>query len=238
MLNPALDPRAHRVRFQHEGRLQVRGLLQERAAQALRHCLQHDVPWTLAYRREGVSQTLPRQAWSALDATARARMLTELQAAARGQFGFAYESYMMVKAYADRLDPGLLLHQVLEYLNSPEFLDFARSLTGLAGIRRVSAQATRYCAGHFLRRHSDFDAAEGRLAAYVINLTPRWEADWGGLLQFLDDSDDRVVDTFFPFWNSLSLFRVPQAHVVSAVMPWAEGERMAITGWFESGRAA
>ena len=42
----------------------------------------------------------------------------------------------------------------------------------------------------------------------------------------------RVVDTFTPLWNSLSLFRVPQPHVVSLVAPWAGSARYSITGWF------
>ncbi len=35
-----------------------------------------------------------------------------------------------------------------------------------------------------------------------------------------------------PHWNALSLFKVPQAHSVSLVSPWAGEPRYAITGWF------
>ena len=101
---------------------------------------------------------------------------------------------------------------------------------GDARVRRMNAQATRYRAGHFLKLHDDFNAEEGRLYAYVINLTREWKADWGGLLQFLD-AEGRVIDTLMPRWNSLSIFRVPAPHVVSLVAPWAEGERLAVTGW-------
>jgi Rps23 Pro-64 3,4-dihydroxylase Tpa1-like proline 4-hydroxylase len=157
--------------------------------------------------------------------------LHALAVASRGHYGFAYESYMMVRAYKEGRDPGLPLHGVLEFLNSPPFLAFARALTGHAGLRRVNAQATRYRAGHFLKRHNDFNATEGRQFAYVINLTRRWEADWGGLLQFLD-AERRVVESFSPRWNTLSLFRVPAEHCVSLIAPWAEADRLAITGWF------
>ena len=44
-----------------------------------------------------------------------------------------------------------------------------------------------------------------------------------------------MVDTFVPLWNSLSLFRVPQPHVVSLVEPWAGSPRYSITGWFRRG---
>jgi hypothetical protein len=107
---------------------------------------------------------------------------------------------MMVRAYNEGRDPGLLLHQVLEFLNSPEHLAFTRMLTGENRIRRVSAQATRYRAGHFLRRHNDSSESDQRLYAYVMNLSRDWQADWGGQLQFLDP-EGRVLETFLPVWK-------------------------------------
>lgn len=56
------------------------------------------------------------------------------------------------------------------------------------------------------------------------------QADWGGLLQFID-VDGQVLDTFLPRWNTLSLFAVPAGHAVSLVAPWARQDRLAITGW-------
>lgn len=233
MLHPGLDPLRLRDEFAQRGRMQIRPFLQEHAADALHDCLQQQVPWTLAFRRDGRSQTLPRDAYAAMDEGQRQQLLQALYAESRGRYGFAYESYMMVKAYLEKADLELMLHRVLEYLNSAEFLGFARTLSGLHEIRRVSAQATRYRIGHYLRRHNDFDAEEGRLVAYVINLTPSWNVDWGGQLQFVGE-DETITETFFPHWNSLSLFRVPQQHSVSGVMPFAEGDRLAITGWFQS----
>lgn len=64
----------------------------------------------------------------------------------------------------------------------------------------------------------------------MLNLSCAWNADWGGLLQFIDD-DGRVLDSFLPRWNTLSLFAVPAGHAVSRVAPWAGQERLAITGW-------
>lgn len=137
---------------------------------------------------------------------------------------------MMVTAYQQRRDPGLLLHGVLEFLNSPEYIAFARALTGDDRVRRVNAQATRYRPGQFLRYHTDEENNEGRLYAYVLNLTREWHADWGGLLQFIAD-DGRVTETFLPRWNTLSLFAVPAGHAVSLVAPWAQQDRLSITGW-------
>ena len=137
---------------------------------------------------------------------------------------------MMVAAYKQGRDPGLLLHRVLEVFNSDEYIALMRELTGDARVRRVNAQATRYRPGQFLRWHTDIDSTEGRLYAYVLNLSRDWEADWGGLLQFIDD-DGSVLDTMLPRWNTLSLFAVPAGHAVSLVAPWAGDDRLAITGW-------
>lgn len=214
--------------------MQVAGYLQPDAAERLRTCLAQEVPWTLALRDAQGARTIDHAIYSALT-DEQARQLFADTAASAGQegddgFRFAYDSYMMVRAYQERRDPGLLLHRVLELFNSPDYLAFARHLTGDTRIRRVNAQATRYRPGQFLRHHNDEELDEGRLYAYVLNLSRGWQADWGGLLQFIG-SDGRVQDTFLPIWNTLSLFAVPAGHAVSLVAPWARDDRLSITGW-------
>jgi len=237
MIDPHLDPAPWRQRLHREGRVQVDAFLQPAAAERLRTCLLTEVPWTLALRDAGGARTLDHATYSAMDDAAIAALLTRTArvsgdhaASAESRFRFAYDSYMMVRAYQEGRDPGLLLHRVLELFNSPEYLAFMHALTGDTRIRRVNAQATRYRRGHFLRYHTDINSSEGRLYAYVLNLSHDWHADWGGLLQFID-GDGRVVDSFLPRWNTLSLFAVPAGHAVSLVAPWAGQDRLAITGW-------
>ena len=234
MINDAIDVQDARARLQRDGRVQIGSYLQEQAAERLWHCLAQEVPWTLALRDAGGARTISHAKYLAMQAEARASLLRDVaDSAIGGGYRFAYESYMMVSAYKERRDPGLLLHGVLELFNSAPYIGFVQALTGDTGIRRVNAQATRYRAGHFLRYHTDIDNQEGRRYAYVLNLTRDWNADWGGLLQFIDD-DGSVIDTYLPRWNSLSLFKVPAGHSVSLVAPWADVDRLAITGWFLS----
>ena len=230
MINTALDLKRWRDELARRGRAQVDDYLQPDAAEALHACLAREVPWTLAYRDGPEPKVLDNAAWTALDAAGRRAVYERCYALAERDYAFAYESYMMVRAYKEGRDPGLLLHRVLEFFNSPDYLAFARALTGHAGIRRANAQATRYRTGHFLKQHDDYEAEEGRQYAYVLNLTREWRADWGGLLQFIDDSG-RVIDTLMPRFNTLSIFRVPAHHCVTLVAPWAQGDRYAITGW-------
>lgn len=230
MIGDHVDVASCRQRLLQHGRAQVADYLQPGVAERLHDCLAREVPWTLAVRDGDGARTIDHAHYAAMDADASARLLARV-ADAKGQFRFAYESYMMVTAYQEGRDPDLALHRVLEVFNSPQYIAFVRELTGDARIQRINAQATRYRPGHFLRYHTDAESREGRLYAYVLNLTREWHADWGGLLQFID-SEDRVVDTLLPRWNTLSLFKVPTGHAVSLVAPWAEQDRMAITGWF------
>jgi Rps23 Pro-64 3,4-dihydroxylase Tpa1-like proline 4-hydroxylase len=235
VINESLDIDHWRAALQRNGRVQIDDYLQPAAAERLRQCLEREVRWTLALRDADGSRTIDHATYAAMPRDAVAQLLAatakETEASgADGAFRFAYDSYMMVSAYKEQRDPGLLLHRVLELFNSPEYVSFLRVLTGDGRVRRVNAQATRYTAGHFLRFHTDEEHGEGRLYAYVLNLSRNWSADWGGLLQFIGD-DGRVQETFLPRWNTLSLFSVPAGHAVSLVAPWASEERLAITGW-------
>lgn len=234
MINDAIDVEDARARLLRNGRVQVGDYLQEQAAERLRGCLAQEVPWTLALRDAEGARTISNADYVAMSAETRAALLRGVaESAIGGAYRFAYDSYMMVTAYKERRDPGLMLHGVLELFNAPQYIAFVQALTGDNEIRRVNAQATRYRAGHFLRYHTDIDSHEGRRYAYVLNLSRDWNADWGGLLQFIDD-DGGVIDTYLPRWNSLSLFKVPAGHAVSLVAPWADADRLAITGWFLS----
>ncbi len=230
MLNPALDLDALAQEFQAKRRIQIRDILEPDAAEAVYQCLHTQVPWNLAYIDGEASTLLAQQQIANLGPAERAALHQRIHARARDQFQFMYNSYMMVTAYKEGRDPQLLLHRVLEYLNSPPFLDFARRVTGLDEIMRADAQATRYIPGHFLKKHNDLRDDQGRLAAYVLGFARDWQADWGGLLHFLDD-DGQVTDTFVPRFNSLAIFQVPVSHCVSYVAPFAREARYGITGW-------
>lgn len=230
MINNNLDFEGYRIDLAKHTRVQIPDFLQLDAAERLRSCLQNDVPWTLAERSDGTPKTIAAVDYAAMDASARAAHLQKAYARAKSEFQFVYESYMMVKAAKEGRDPTLILHAILDFLNSPEFIAFARWLVNDPDITHANAQATRYRAGHFLTRHQDKDKVENRAYAYVIGLTKNWRAEWGGLLQFEDDNGN-VTQTLMPRWNSISLFKVPQSHTVSLVSPFANEDRLAITGW-------
>ena len=89
----------------------------------------------------------------------------------------------------------------------------------------------RDLAGHFLSLHNDRIDTQERRVAYVLGFTPRWDARWGGLLHFVADDKQTEIDRMTPGFNTLTLFRVPQWHHVSEVLPAAEELRYSISGW-------
>ncbi|MGB9428802.1 MAG: 2OG-Fe(II) oxygenase family protein [Gammaproteobacteria bacterium] len=216
--------------FRTKRRIQIHNVLLPEVAERLYQCLEHEVPWGVAYIDGEQSTLLEARKTEAFTQADWMNLNTKVQTRAADKFQFIYNSYMMITAYKEKRDPGLALHQMVEFINAPPFLELMRSVTGLPGIMKADAQATRYICGHFLKKHNDVVDKQYREVAYVLNLTKEWQADWGGLLQFMDD-DGRVTETFMPTFNSLTLFQVPMWHHVSYVSSFAAHGRYAITGW-------
>ncbi|AQR63298.1 hypothetical protein BZG35_01920 [Brevundimonas sp. LM2] len=162
----------------------------------------------------------------------QARLIALCHEEATEGFQFLFDRLKLGQARAMGLTIPQALYDLHAWFNSEGFLAFARALTGDDRIAYVDAQATRYLPGHFLNRHTDEHVDAGRLYAYVLNLSPDWRAEWGGLLMFLHG--EAVVETFVPGIGTLNLFKVPQSHAVSMVAPFAGMPRYAITGWWRT----
>lgn len=232
-LSNAIDREAAARTFTATGRVQIRDVLAPDAAGNLHAVLERGTDWGIGWTAEGQKGfNLRGDALRALPPRERAQIGDAAALAARqGEFAFVYGRYPMVEAYKEGWDPGHPLDNLLEHLNAPAMLDLVRAVTGIPEICKADAQATLYAPGHFLTRHDDSDAEEGRRVAYVLGLTRDWRPDWGGYLLFFDDDGD-VVAGLRPRFNALNLFRVPASHNVSYVPPFAPVGRFAITGWF------
>lgn len=95
-------------------------------------------------------------------------------------------------------------------------------------------RAPHYGPGHLLTAHDDAVAGKNRRAAFVVNLTRDWSADWGGLLMF-HQPGVAAAEALVPSFNAINLFAVPQPHSVSMVAPFAPRRRYSVTGWLRSG---
>jgi Rps23 Pro-64 3,4-dihydroxylase Tpa1-like proline 4-hydroxylase len=236
--NPALDRAALARRFTATGRVQIRDVLTPQTARELLHVLTKGTPWGMAI---GAGEAEPPRSFTMEEArtpqgsqAVNAAALAAQEHTARGEYGFRFAHFPIVKAVQEGWDPGGAHEVLLEHLNAPEFLALVREVTGIPELVKADAQATLFAPGHYLGRHIDSHVAEGWEVAYVLSLAREdWHPDWGGYLLFLDEQGD-VVEGFRPRFNALNLFKVPQSHLVSFVPPFAPLGRIAVTGWLRT----
>ncbi len=226
-INPRLDHAAIRDALTRTRRALIRDFFEPPVVEALANALA-TVDWSLLYRDERGDRRLTGDELRALSPERRMQISANINQLAARTYQFSFYSHPIV--HTAQRGEGDLLSRFVRWMADEEFLAVMRSLSGLEDINRVYAQGTMYAQGSFLNVHTDEVQVENRRLAYVINLTRSWRPDWGGLLHF-DDGEGNVVETFFPHFNSLSLFLVPQNHFVSYVAPFAQADRLAITGW-------
>jgi SM-20-related protein len=238
-LNPALDVAALAQRFASHGRVHVPDLLSPPSAQALAQHLEASPPWVLVFNHGDKLYELDAAMQRSLGEQRLATLVLAAQNSGRDAFQYLYETVRVPDAASERdaqAAAGNVLARFAAFLNGTAFLTFARAVTAGAGITWADSQATCYRRGHFLTTHDDAVDGKQRVAAYVVNLTRHWRAEWGGQLQFLGP-DGHVAEAFVPRFNSLNLLRVPQPHLVSAVAPLAgsQAQRLSVTGWLRGG---
>lgn len=215
------------------GRVHVPELFAMAAAKELLEACR-ELDWKLVFRGARTNYDFASKDVNALEVGQKAALLDSVNAQATTGFQYLYDSYRI----SDFAEGGTLsgpLARFFAALNSDEMLQRFRALTGDDRIEYLDAQATRFRPGHFLTAHDDHQPDKHRLYAYVINLTPVWRADYGGLLMFIGD-DGHISEAYTPRWNALNILKVPQPHAVSVVAPFAHGARYSITGWMRSKR--
>jgi Rps23 Pro-64 3,4-dihydroxylase Tpa1-like proline 4-hydroxylase len=119
------------------------------------------------------------------------------------------------------------------YLNSSDHLNFLSSVIGDKLTTTRETFASRFTAGQFLSPHHDLNKGK---VGFVLNLTPKWRAEWGGLLHILENDYKTLKKVIIPSFNKLTLFTIPEQgglpHFVSHVVPDTTQKRISYTGWF------
>ncbi|UTP39349.1 2OG-Fe(II) oxygenase [Phenylobacterium sp. LH3H17] len=231
-IDPKIDPERLAPAFQAKGRLHIPDFFKGNGAKHVADALAGDVPWVRTMVVQGKGVEAPLAAW-AMPSPQRMQVEAHVIQTARSGFQYSYDAWRISDAIqAGRRVGGKLepIEAVYDFVNGEEFLGFVRKLTADERPTNSDAHASRYGAGHFLNTHHDGNADSGRLYAYVLNLTPQWQTDWGGVLLFQDDARN-VTEGFPPRFNALNIFRVPQHHSVSQVATFVNAYRYSITGW-------
>lgn len=233
-LNPKLRPAAIREVFARSGRVHIPDLLQAESAQAIHRALSAAKDWQLSLNSGERHLDLSEEQLQLLPTAQQVLLVERVHQNARSAFQYVFNNIPMHDLHARAALHEQTLVQTCDLLNSAEFLALMREITGMPAIAFADSQATWYRPGHFLTTHDDAVDGKNRLVAYVLSLTQHWQADWGGILQFIDE-DGHVAEGYTPRFNALNLFRVPQRHCVSYVTPAAGAARYSITGWLRSG---
>lgn len=236
-LNPDLDPRAFSDIYRRDGLVQIPNILPEDTAHALHELLAKHLAWRLVFAERNPEpgqpdtvSVLTQQDIQALGQDNFQKRMNTVMQLAQKNIGFLYHSYPMIEAILQGWDPDHPIHNLTQFLNTPEFLEFGRQVIGADVITKADAQATLYAPNNFLTRHIDDGFKKERRAAYTFGLTPQWEPDWGGMLLFLDDQMN-ISQGYLPQFNTLTLFDGLRTHSVSCVSPFAGAGRYQITGW-------
>jgi Rps23 Pro-64 3,4-dihydroxylase Tpa1-like proline 4-hydroxylase len=209
----------------------VPGILPVDCALALAQCLERDVEWNLTLWSGNRYFDVPSVSLAASEPAVVAEIRRRVHEQACDEYQLFYETQRLTEAGEPYEGPNVLLREFVQFMNSCEFLTFAREIFAEPRIAIADVQATRYRGGHFVHTHDDQEDNKKRYAAYILNLTPDWRPDWGGYLKFVDGGG-HIDGGMMPAFNAINFFRVPFPHFVSMVSDRAPRSRHSITGWF------
>ena len=107
------------------------------------------------------------------------------------------------------------LAALVDELNSPHFVDWISKLTGIHGLVSDAGLAGgglhQSSRGGFLNLHADFTTHHyhrnwRRRVNLVLYLTPEWQEEWGGALEFWERNMRGCVTMFPPLFNHVVIF--------------------------------
>lgn len=231
IINPELDLAPYREEFERLGRVRVPDVLKSDVAEDIYAALQQ-APWEALFLLKDKTASVSGKDLAAYTPQDQMNLRNLIFAETAKGFQYSYRSLALKHASGAAWDSKQVVPALEACMNSEEFLDIGRKVSGFDAIHSITAQATCYVPESFLFTHDDIaDSAPNRLIAYVLGFTKGWKHDWGGLLQFLDPQSGEIIESFPPTFNSLMMFRVPQWHSVSFVAPFALRPRISVTGW-------
>src|SRR6185503_7280444 len=229
-LNPALDLPSLRAAYARDGRVHIASVLEEASARKLHDDLVASRDWVFVFNRHNKHFEVTPKNFAAMPNEAKIQMQREILENARDGFQLAYDVLNVTRKERTPVTTDPVLVDLHAFMNGPDYLGLLHEVTGEKTGTWCDVTATRYKPGHFCEMHDDSADDSKRLAAFVLNLTPRWRVDWGGLLLFIDPRG-HVTHGLTPVFNALNVFRTPQLHTVSAVAPFAGANRISVTGW-------
>jgi Rps23 Pro-64 3,4-dihydroxylase Tpa1-like proline 4-hydroxylase len=232
-LSPHHDVKLLSKVFARGGRIHIPELLRPEDAKRIHDALVSRTPWNVTVIHKDLVYDVTPEQWAEMSDEQKRAFDAEVIDFARKQYEGRYRTLRLSdhgESFTGQI-PELVA--LTEFLSGEEFISFIRRVTGNRHVDFADSQATCYWPGDFLHPHFDVVGEKKRQFAYVLNLTPQWRVEWGGLLGFID-SDGHLSEAYAPRWNALNLLDVRLHHYVSHIAPFAAANRYSITGWLRS----
>jgi len=211
-------------------RLQVHDFLTDDSARGLFQAISSHAPWFVSFNEGSENYEILASDLDRVASQQKAQFHRQIMQRAGQQFQYHFLQYYVTEMIRRGEQGDYPLNELQGLMNSSDMLETFRALAREPAVKEVDVMVSRYDPGHFLMQHDDSHSSRDRVAAYVLNLTPEWSADWGGHLAFFDDIGN-VERALVPRFNTLNIFLVPQQHAVQMVAPYAPKSRLSITGW-------
>jgi SM-20-related protein len=238
-INPELDFNTLKTRFETEKKLRVNAFLKLECAQYISHELRNSTPWHLVHSdNKGLPVRYNVEQYAQLKQQQKDQIDSQLHQLAVDHYQYKYKFFPIISAIkAGTLAPGSMLFEMANFVNSTEFIGFARWLTGVKSLVKMDSQASLFEPGDFLTMHDDSNYQRSandqssRRFAVVLGFTEKWSSNWGGQTCFYSETDAIESVSWNPGFNVLTIFKVPAQHSVNYVAPFAGAGRYSITGW-------
>lgn len=230
-LNGVLRPQAYAPIFKAHRRLHIPDFLTKSSARALHQTVSETDGWIRSiHLAPGQDVDITMNELAEMSPDERVALEHSLIDSSTDTVKYIFDAVRVTPNIEAGRDVTPAMRAIHDFVNGEGFLRFMRQLTGDDRIAFADTMATRYLPGHFATAHADDLPGQHRLYAYVLNLTPEWLVDWGGVLVFPDE-EGHVAEGYTPRFNALNVFAVPQAHAVSVVSRLARAPRLSVTGW-------
>ena len=229
-INPNIDIEAAKHTYKECGRVQIPHFFTEDTARYLLEIIKQNKNWHFAYNDDKGFYECDYAQIQALPDDVNQRCLNEIYQRATNHFQYAFVQYYISQAIELGENSGHPLHAFESFVNSEDYLNLMREITGETAIRKADSYASMYDKGHFLTNHNDTHSKHDRVAACTFGFSENWNMNWGGHTVFFDEQGN-VEQGFIPGFNTFTLFSIPQEHAVQMVTPFAGAKRYSLLSW-------
>lgn len=220
--------------FKANNYVQVGNAFEENSAENIYFALRNEVFWLWSFNNKKGIQRKTGNDLKKMSPTEQGQMMKDLYINAQENFQFIHYTVPLFdkKVMANKMLVESEIHQIFKFLKSKKMSSFIQDITGLAEVKLADAECFWFQRDHFHSSHKSRGKGKKRRICFELNVTKDFKADWGGMLQMLDD-DGHILKGYRPSFNKLNIYDSEQKNSISFVAPFSGEPRLSINGWFD-----